>query len=207
MGDLFPAEVGTDRLRLERLRREAVDPLALYEHVREGAPGIEAVTRYVPWNPYGTPAEAHESLERCERKWAEGEAATYVIRPREPEDGAGEFAGLAGLTPEWDRRVAHFGAWLRREFWGRGYSGERAGALMAVAFDRLDLEAVEVYCHADNENSRRAIEKYVAAHGGEYVGPVRNYRRYPDGEVPDGHLFSVTREQYAGANGRQSVPR
>jgi len=53
----------------------------------------------------------------------------------------------------------------------------------------------------DNEKSRRAIEKYVEAHGGTYEGLIRN-ELVRDGDGPaDVHRYSVTREEYGAATG------
>jgi RimJ/RimL family protein N-acetyltransferase len=172
--------------------------LEFYRHTSHRNPHIEEITEYLSWDPHRTPKSAHEFLESQAEARAAGEDATYVVRPKQSEEGAGEFAGLAGLHPDWERRTAVFGTWLRKPFWGRGYSGERAAALMAVAFDRLDLEVVAVSHHADNERSRRAIEKYVEAHGGQREGLLRNFETTPDGPV-DVYRYSVTREQWVEA--------
>ena len=193
---LFPREVTTDRLRLVAADTESVDPFELYEYCREGAPHVDEVTRYLTWEPYGTVNEAFEFLETCESAFESGEAAHYAVFVGEGEPEAGEFAGMAGLAPDRDRRLATLGTWLRKPFWGRGYSGERARALMRVAFDRLDLDAVAVTCHAENEKSRRAIRKYVEAAGGHEEGLLRNHTRYRDG-VADSYRFTVTREERA----------
>ena len=192
---LFPREVNTDRLRLVAADPGSVDPFELYEHCREGAPHVDEVTRYLTWEPYGTVNEAFEFLEACESEFESGEAAHYAVFAGASEPEAGEFVGMAGLTPDWDRRLATLGTWFRKPFWGRGYSGERARALMRVAFDRLDLEAVAVTCHAENEKSRRAIRTYVEAAGGREEGLLRNHTRYRDG-VADSHRFSVAREEW-----------
>lgn len=189
----FPREVTTDRLRLVAADMGSVDPFELYEVCREGAPNVDEVTRYLTREPYGTVSEALEFLERCESDFESGDAAHYAVFPREDEPGAGEFAGMAGLTAEWDRRLATLGTWLRKPSWGRGYSGERA--LMRVAFDRLDLDAVAVTCHAENGKSRRAIGTYVEAAGGREEGLLRNHTRYRDG-VADSYRFTVTREEW-----------
>jgi RimJ/RimL family protein N-acetyltransferase len=192
----FPRELTTDRLRLVAADTASVDPFELYEHCREGAPGIERMTRYLTWEPYRTVNEAFEFLDACESDFESGEAAHYAVLVGESEAEAGEFAGMAGLDVEWDRRLGTLGTWLREPFWGRGYSGERARALMRVAFDRLGLEAVAVTCHAENEKSRRAIRKYVETAGGREEGLLRNHTRYPDG-VADSYRFTVTREEWA----------
>ena len=47
----------------------------------------------------------------------------------------------------------------------------------------------------DNDNSRRAIEKYVDRFGGGKDGVLRNWVPHGD-EVRDLVVYSVTREQY-----------
>jgi ribosomal-protein-alanine N-acetyltransferase len=197
MADLFPDLVETDRLRLEALTTETVDPFELYEHVRVGAPHVEAVTEHLTWDPHETPRETVEFLETVTEEREAGEGATYAIRPRESEDGAGELAGVTGFSVDWDRRTVELGIWLRKRFWGRGYSGERAAALIEVAFERLDLEAVVVTVQAGNEQSRNAVSRYVEAHGGRHEGLLRNFQTDPTGDTSvDVHRYTITREEY-----------
>jgi RimJ/RimL family protein N-acetyltransferase len=198
VSDLFPDRIETERLVLEPFTTENVDLLAYYRHVSRDNPNIEEITEHLSWDPHETPKESLEFLKSQEEARAEGEDATYVVRPKEGEDGAGEFAGMAGLHPDWDRRTATLGTWLRKPFWGRGYSGERAAALMEVAFERLGLEVVTVTHEAGNEKSRRAIRKYVEAHGGQHEGLLRNGAPGSDGPV-DLHRYTVTREQWSEA--------
>lgn len=191
---LFPIEMESERLRYERLHPEDVDPFELYEHVRAGAPDVEEITEYVTWDPYDHPKEGFDWVERCGDRFEDGEVATYVLRPEEG-DRAGELAGIAGVTPEWDRRLATFGTWLRKPFWGRGYSGERAARMLELAFDRLDLEVVAVTHDVANEKSRRAIEKYVARFGGREEGRIRN-DVVIDGEPRDTVRYSITSDEW-----------
>ncbi|MFC7142436.1 GNAT family N-acetyltransferase [Halosimplex aquaticum] len=220
MSDLFPERIETERLVLEAATTETLDPLDQYEYVREGAPHIDEITEYVTWTPHETPKETEEFLEQITEQRENGEGATYAIRPkpgedgearsasedssgdqREPRDGAGEFAGFTGISVDWDRQTATFGAWLRKRFWGRGYSGERAAALMEVAFDRLDLEAVVVTVFDGNEKSYKAVSRYIEAHGGHREGLLRNFQVTMDGSVADVHRFTVTAEEYRQATG------
>ena len=99
---------------------------------------------------------------------------------------------------DWDRRTAILGVWLRKPFWGRGYSGERAAALMEIAFERLHLELVAVTHDAGNEKSRRAIEQYVERFGGRHDGLIRNAEVDGDGTPVDQHRYSISREEYLG---------
>ena len=197
---LFPERLETERLHLERLCHDTVDIFEYHEVRSRHEPDIEEVTEYLPWDPHGTVKETADYLDALEKEWANGTRTEYLIRPKEGEDGAGEFAGNAGLGIDWDRRTGTLGTWLRKRFWGRGYSGERAAALMELAFERLDLDCVAVTHHADNENSRRAIERYVEAHGGRCEGRLRNWVPYGD-EVADEYRYTVTQAEYREATG------
>lgn len=150
---LFPKEMKSDRLRYERLHPENIDPFELYKHVRIGAPNVEEITEYVAWSPYEHPKEAFDWVERCGNLFEDGKDATYVLRI-EQGNHAGELAGLAGIHPSWDRRLATMGTWIRKQFWGQGYSGERAAQMLELAFDRLGLDVVAVTHDPENETSR-----------------------------------------------------
>lgn len=192
---LFPAEMESERLRYEHVSPETLDPLDLYEHVRADAPHIDEITRYVSWDPYEHPKQAVDWIEQCGDAFESQESATYAIYPTEADE-AGEFAGFAGLHPDWDRRVATMGTWLRKPFWGRGYSGERAARMLELAFDRLHLEVVAVSHDPANDNSRRAIERYVDRFGGRKEGHIRN-DIIVNGEPRDSVRYSISREEWA----------
>ena len=196
---LFPEALETERLRLERLTTD--DLSELYEHASTDAPDVDEVTRYVNWDPHETPKVTRDFLSMVESQWADGEGATYAVRTREGEPLAGAFGGTTGLTVEWDRRVGTLGLWLRKPLWGRGYSGERAGALLALAFDRLDLGVVAVAHDPENDASRRAIEKYVDRFGGQKEGRIRNDLQFADGSVRDSIRYSVAAEEWRAAVG------
>jgi len=195
MTGLFPETVETDRLRLRRLHPQTVALFDFYD-ICAADPGIEDVTEHTTWVPHETVQETREFLRTAKRQWEAGETAQYVVRPREGEDGAGDIAGATSLTPHWDRDVGELGIWLRKRFWGRGYSGERADALVEMAFERLDLSLVAVTAVDGNERSRRAIEKYVDRHGGRYEGLNRRVHARPDGGTVSLHRYTISQAEY-----------
>lgn len=191
---MFPERIETDRLVLEQLTMDHL--FELYKHKKASAQGIDEITRYVTWSPDRSLNETREFIEQQNEQWNDGEGATYLIRPGETEDGTGAFAGIASLSIDWNCQTGTFGTWLKKEFWGRGYSSERAGALLDLAFDRLDLEVVSVSHHPDNEQSERAVKKYVEAYGGRREGHLRNNIAFNDGSVHDEIRYSITQEEY-----------
>jgi ribosomal-protein-alanine N-acetyltransferase len=195
---LFPRELRTERLYLRAATPETVDPLTLYQHCSRDAPGIDDLTRYLTWDPHETPNATHDFLTDCETAFAEGEAANYVVSPREAPD---EVAGMTGLRPDWEHDRAEMGLWLRPAHQGNGYAAERARALARVAFDRLDCVTLVVTVNVDNEPSLRAVRGYMDDLGGREEGTLRAFMRYEGGEVVDVVRFSVTQSEWAEATG------
>ncbi|GAA0252919.1 GNAT family N-acetyltransferase [Haladaptatus pallidirubidus] len=191
---MFPERLETDRLNLERISHDSVDVFVLHELYSDGD-DTEEMFEYWDSAPHETMKETYDYVDKAERLWDDVEGAKYVIRPKDEEDGAGDIAGTTGLYPDWEKRFANLGIFLDKQFWGRGYSGERADALFSVAFDQLDLELI-VAAHIDgNEKSRRAISKYVERYGGQYEGLLRNWLPLSD-TVADVHRYTISREEY-----------
>mgnify|MGYP000370790351 CR=1 FL=1 len=194
--DLFPDAFETERLRYERLDA-ALDAFELYEHT--GTEEFERLSEHVSKDRHHHPKDALDYLDESAEQWEDGDRANWAMFPRDGEAGAGEFAGVASLIPLWDRRTARLGVWLLSDYHGRGYAGERADALIALAFDRLDLELVAAGHTDGNDASRKAIEKYVDRWGGEYEGVLRNWLVLDD-EPRDLHRYSISAEEYAAAD-------
>ncbi|KTG08468.1 GCN5 family acetyltransferase [Haloprofundus marisrubri] len=205
--DLFPTRIETERLRLEPRTPEYVDVHELYRICSSSSPEMDEVTRYLPWSPHETPKETYDFLRRGVAHRENHDTAGYVVRPRENEDGAGDIAGFGGLNLQWDRRSAGLGFWLRPRFWGRGYSGERAAALLELAFEHLDLELVRVAHDPENGKSKRAIEKYVERFGGQCDGTFRNAAAGMDGSVVDQTHYTITQEQWREATDGERTAR
>lgn len=186
---MFPARIETERLTLVPRSPEHVDPLELYEVC--SAPSMAEVTAQMAWDPHVTPSESLDSLERGRKRRQNGEAAEYVVLVD------GEVAGMTGMKIDWARKTGQFGLWLAKAHWGNGYSGERAAALAALAFDHLDLACLRVGHGQDNDQSRRAVEKYVERFGGRKDGTVRNEVPFPDDPVRDEVQYSVSAEEWA----------
>jgi len=191
---MFPEQIESNRLIFERISHRFIDVFDLYELYSEGD-DTEEIFEYWDTSPHETVKETYDYIDEAERLWDEGAGAKYVIRPKAEEDGAGLIAGTTRLNLNWQKRSANLGILLEKRYWGRGYSGERADALLSVAFDRLDLELV-VAVHIDgNEKSRRAITKYIERYGGQYEGQLRNWLSLSD-SVVDVHRYSISHEEY-----------
>jgi RimJ/RimL family protein N-acetyltransferase len=229
---VFPETIRTPRLHFERAD-EAVDAFERYEWTRASRPARERETRYVTASPHPHPKAASDELASMGERFEGGERASWAIflRPGEPDadgepveaggaprasdgraDGVREtgdrvHVGVATLDVLWDRRRVHTGVSLYRPYWGRGYAGERARALLAVAFDVLDLEVASVAHFAGNENSRRQMEAWVERFGGREDGSFRNWVPRDGGEAEPWDLrsYSIAAADYRAAGGVTDV--
>lgn len=208
---VFPGRIDADRLELRVLSPETVDPFEFYAHTGPHAPHIEAITEHLPWDPNPTVKAALDHLEDCADGFREGDRCSYLVVSRADEPAPGSdgddsdrpapgWAGTATLDLDWDRRSCEYGVWLRKPYWGRGYAVEAGGALLAVAFERLDLELVEIKHEDGNDASRSMIESLVDRFGGRYEGLLRNDKPGSDGPR-DMHRFTVDGSEYREATG------
>lgn len=194
---MFPEEIQTSRLTLQRLSTNNVDLKRYHQVCSVNEPEIEKVTKHIPgFDPHRTLKQTKEFIEHAEEKWESGEKAEYIIRPQESEPNGGEIAGGARLSVKWEKQVGDLGIWLRKPFWGRGYSSERAVALMDMAFNQLNLQVVQAICVNDNKKSKKAVEKYMQNQGGKHEGVLRNWMVDSDGTPLDCHRFTITKEEF-----------
>jgi RimJ/RimL family protein N-acetyltransferase len=197
--NFIPERIETDRLRLDRLDKAvAVHPFHEYAGRTET---IEEETKYAMWTPHSHLKESADVCDRFAEQWDAAVSANYAVFPRPEEPRAGEFAGTTGLSLDWETRAGELGIWLRKPFWGRGYSGERAAALVALAFDRLDLDVVTVWTAIANDKATRAIEKYVDRLGGRQDGTLRNFVVNDNAEPVDVHHYSISQAEWREAVG------
>jgi ribosomal-protein-alanine N-acetyltransferase len=198
MTDLFPRVFETERLRFERIHPETLDAHDVYPYV-SSEDGIEDATQYMTWDPHSHPKETMEFVRGVGDANDAADGGTYAMYPTGGEPRAGEYAGNAGMHARWETNTLGFGIWLRKPFWGRGYSGERADAFVDLAFDRLDVDQVAVAVVDENERSKRAIEKYVDRWGGSHDGYFRHLQSH-GGEPASVHDYSIHRRDYESAD-------
>lgn len=91
---------------------------------------------------------------------------------------------------------------LARAYWGRGLMAEALSAMVEEAFRRRGVEVLSISHFAQNQRSRRVIEKC----GFRYEGTIlRGFRRF-DGQVFDDVCYSITREEYFAHPERYEAP-
>ena len=95
-------------------------------------------------------AGAAARLRRMRDATVHGQALCFAIEPR---DGGGLIGVVMVVRTKYDARRGDLGYWLGEQFHRRGYMAEAAAAVVAEAFIRLDLDAIEAGAQPANEAS------------------------------------------------------
>lgn len=201
---MFPSEFETEHLQFEQLCRRNISPREYYQVCSEDRSTIDDETRYLPWDPVKTIGEAASRLKKFETLWEDGERAEWLIKPKAETTRGELIVGTTGVICRWEQDLAIPAIWLRKSYWGNGYSGERADALLKIIFDSLDIDMTAILLHSENRKSYRAVGKYVERHGGRYEGVLRNHGGRYD-EPIDHHRFTISQGEYRRTNGTETT--
>ena len=171
----------TERLRLRPVTDADADALfALHSNAH--------VLRYWDSPPWTERARADRFVAACRQIADDGSGARLVIE--RGSDGA--FLGWCGLTSfNADFRSASLGYVLAESAWGHGYATEAARALLAWAFDTLDLNRVQAEADTRNAASARVLEKLGFVHEGTLREDC-----IVDGDVSDSWVYGLLEREW-----------
>lgn len=151
---MSPPALPTPTLRTSRLRlrpvedADADDLFALHTN--------RTVLRYWDAPPWSDRVRAERFITACREMAAEGTGARVAV----DRVGDGAFLGWCSLT-RWnpDHSSAALGHCYGEAAWGHGYATEAAQALLAWAFETVDLNRVQAETDTRNGASARVLEK------------------------------------------------
>jgi ribosomal-protein-alanine N-acetyltransferase len=171
----FPT-ISTPRLLLRALRPADLDDLYAYASDPE-------IDRYTPWRRYQSLSDAQADLDSFLAEYERDGLGAWGIEQR----ASGRLIGIINLSPPHPRnRRVEMGFTIARADWGQGYATEAAQALVAFAFERLDLVRVEAVCLPANRASARVLTKI----GMHYEGLLRHYQIWR-GQPVDLEMYAV----------------
>jgi ribosomal-protein-alanine N-acetyltransferase len=136
-----------------------------------------------PAPPEPSVEEAAAWLDLRERRRRQGEALFLVVADASDDRACGS---VWLWNVDATNRRGEVGYWLLREARGRGLATRAVQLVCEYAFDRLELERLELFTLPGNAASERVAERA----GFQREGLLRAYRRAPSGRV-DVTAFSL----------------
>jgi RimJ/RimL family protein N-acetyltransferase len=104
-----------------------------------------------------------------------------------------QLAGSIGLVIKDDvyRKNLEIGYFLAEEYWGKGIIPKAIKAATAYAFSRFDIVRIYAESFADNQGSRRALEK-----AGFICEAIIKKNIFKNGALKDSCIYSVLKENF-----------
>ena len=113
-----------------------------------------AMYRYSGWNPYATPEQARETVQRFIDSYANPRFYGWAI------EYEGRMIGTIGAydyDPE--KNQIEIGFSIERNSWGKGYATEALRAVLEYLTVQEGIACVTAWCASDNIASKRTLEK------------------------------------------------
>lgn len=138
----------TPRLLLRRYVPE--DAGLLYRNFGMDA----AMVRYSGWNPYATPEQARETVQRFIDSYADPRFYGWAI------EREGRMIGTIGAYDfDKEKNQIEAGFSIERASWGKGYAAEALRAVLEYLTVRESIAHVTAWCASGNIASKRTLEK------------------------------------------------
>lgn len=121
---------------------------------------LDSLKELQPWMPW---AEKAPTLEESEVNVRES-YAQWILRQDlrlsvfDPT-GKTQYGSVGLHRMNWEVPSFELGYWVRTPYSGRGYVTEAANAVVRYAFLQLKAKRVEARCDADNDKSRKVMER------------------------------------------------
>jgi ribosomal-protein-alanine N-acetyltransferase len=152
MAKLFPGQIETPRLRLQRLRYEDADEI-FYAYASK-----PEATRFVSWPTHNTVRDTRAYLKYAIPAWDAG--VDYAFSIRLADDG--RLVGSVGALV--NNGKIQFGYVLSPTVWGSGFAAEACTAVLAIAKAAPGIFRIGTFVDVDNRQSVRVLEKCGLLH-------------------------------------------
>lgn len=173
-------ELNTEHLRLRKLRTS--DATCYYNRLGSN----REVTRYMLWQPHKSLQESRESIDKVLNGYALGNTYTWAIVLPENDTIIGR---IDLLRIDESQSSCSFAYMIGREFWGRGYGTESLKAVLAFAFDKMEMKTIIADHICANIASGKVMQKagmqFVRKHSSKYV---------KDGKIFDADEYMISSE-------------
>jgi ribosomal-protein-alanine N-acetyltransferase len=150
------------------------------------------VTQYTLWS-------THRTLDDSEMfitSYARGQYQQRVPEPLAicPNSDLNEIMGAVGCF--WaarEHQSMELGYWVGEPWWGQGFAGEAARALVTYVFEEYLVQRVQAHCVVQNDASARVLEKL----GFQFEGIARSAALL-HGTFFDVKRYAILRDEWKG---------
>ena len=147
--DIFPIVIDSD-LQLRLLENQ--DAMRLFQLVDSSRTHLRKWLPFV--DDYRSVDDATEFISRCREKLDDRSGLGIGIWSN------GDMAGVVTYDYlDWNNLATRIGYWLGNTFEGRGLMTRTCRALVDLAFHKMHLNRVEIWCASENERCRRVPER------------------------------------------------
>jgi RimJ/RimL family protein N-acetyltransferase len=140
-----------------------------------GAREVADTTLSIP-HPY-TMDHALAWIANQRREAVRGRATNFAVR-LSPGSSLIGSAGLRDIDPE--HMQAELGFWIGREWWGQGYAGEAAAAVVRFGFEELGLNRIYAHHMTRNPAAGQVLRRIGMRREGLLRERVRKWGVYED---------------------------
>lgn len=148
-------ELKTRRLRLRPLGTEYLQTVHAYASDLEN-------TKYMMHLPNDTVEETLEFLKSAEAEWEKETPSFYefaVLCEGRQIGAVSVYLEKCADGGEKSAPAGELGWVFHKDYWGQGFAGEAAGALVEYAVRELKIRHFIAHCDAENPGSYRVMEK------------------------------------------------
>ena len=166
-----PDPITTERLLLRPLTPDDANAVATVA----GAFEIADMTLSIP-HPYAL-EDASKFLAQVQDWYKSGQKFPMAVTLR--ADPA-TLVGCVGLDLHDPHHRAELGYWIAVPHWRNGYASEAAAAMLALGFEKLNLNKIVAHHFARNPYSGRVLEKIGMRREGFFRRHTRKWDGYED---------------------------
>ncbi|CAN5380897.1 GNAT family N-acetyltransferase [soil metagenome] len=142
-----PEKIETDRLLLQRFRKEEAEEI-FYSYASKAE-----ATKYMSWPTHKSLDDTRDFLKHALIGWRRGTDYSFSIRLRK----SNRFIGCCGMMN--DNGKVQFGYVLSPTHWGNGYATEACIRLMQIVRGLHDVYRVSTFVDVENAASIRVLIK------------------------------------------------
>jgi [ribosomal protein S5]-alanine N-acetyltransferase len=148
--------------------------------------------RMMSWEAHADRRETAEFIDGLAKALAGNSGIAWAIEHEGRARGCISLESIRWRMRAWRVDRAELGYWLVPSLWNQGLMTEAARAALRYGFDTIGLHKISVGCLAENDGSRRVIEKV----GFRYIGRLED-DVWRDGQWRAHLRYELTCEEFA----------